>query len=222
MNDVKRPGCVVVVTGAAALAPEAIAAIPADALVVAADGGLDHALAAGLAPAVLVGDLDSVSDDARAWADANAEVVAHPVDKPATDTELALAHAGSLRPQRLMLVAGPGDRLDHTVAAIGALGSPPTADVPDVGGWWGTQRLHVVRPGTPVSLDADPGTTFSVLAMHGPCRGVDVTGARWPLADADVGPVVGLGVSNEVTTPPATVAVRDGVLTVIVSGGHHR
>lgn len=218
-RDGQRPDCVVVVTGAAALAPEAVQAIPTGAVIVAADGGLDHALAAGLTPAVLIGDLDSVSAGARAWAEANAEIVAHPADKAATDTELALAHAASMGPSRLLMLAGAGDRVDHTIAAIGALGSPATAAVPDVGGWWGTQEIHVVRPGRRVQIDAEPGTTFSVLAVHGPCAGVDVAGARWPLADADLGAVVGLGVSNEVATSPVSVAVRHGVLTLMISGG---
>lgn len=210
----------VVVTGADAIDPRAVAAVPDDALVIAADGGLDHALAAGLTPHVLVGDLDSVSADGRAWAETHAEIVVHPADKAATDTELALAHAVATGARRLLLVAGAGDRLDHSVAAIGALGGPLTETVAEVGGWWGPQRLHVVRPDRPVELALDPGATFSVLALHGPCRGVDVAGARWPLDDADLGPVVGLGVSNEAATPPVSVRVRTGVLTVIVPGGH--
>ena len=124
-----------------------------------------------------------------------------------------------MRPRRLLMVAGAGDRVDHTIAAIGALGGPATSSADEVGGWWGTQRILVVRPGTPVSVHAAPGTTFSVLAMHGPCRGVDVTEARWPLADADVGAVVGLGISNEVASSPVTIRVREGVLTIVVSGG---
>ncbi|WP_117000512.1 thiamine diphosphokinase [Desertimonas flava] len=219
MDDERDEDCVVIVTGAARLARAAIDAIPVDAIVVAADGGLDHALAAGLTPDVLIGDLDSVSAEGRAWAEANAEIVTHPADKAATDTELAVAHAASRRPRRLLMLAGSGDRVDHTIAAIGALGSPTTSAVPRVGGWWGGQELLVVRPDRPVSFDAAPGTTFSVLALHGPCTGVDVSGARWPLAGADLGPVVGLGVSNEVATSPVSIAVADGVLTVTISRG---
>ena len=53
---------VVVVTGAAPLDRRAVAAVPPRrAASIAADGGLDHARAAGLDPSVLVGDLDSIS-----------------------------------------------------------------------------------------------------------------------------------------------------------------
>ena len=99
---------VVVVTGASPLDRRAVAAVPADALIIAADGGLDHARAAGLDPDVLVGDLDSISALGLAWATEHVEVVRHPVDKAATDTELAIAHAATYEPSRILLVAGPG------------------------------------------------------------------------------------------------------------------
>jgi thiamine pyrophosphokinase len=209
---------VLVVTGAAALDPAAVGAVAGADRVVAADGGLDHARAAGLVADVLVGDLDSVSVDGLRWAEANIPIERHPTDKAATDTELALLRAVAMRPRRLVLIAGRGDRLDHAVAAIGALGGPDVAAVPEVEGWWGGDRVLIGHPGRPVFVAQPAGTTFSVLALHGPCRGVSVSGSRWPLIDADLGPVVGIGVSNEVVAPPARVDVAAGVVTVIVVG----
>ena len=66
---------VVVVAGGDAPTPEEIARLPANPVVVAADAGLDHALAAGLTVAVAVGDMDSVSTEALATAE--------PVGRPA-------------------------------------------------------------------------------------------------------------------------------------------
>ena len=210
---------VVIVTGAAPLDGRAAAAVPPDAVVVAADGGLDHARSAGLRPSVLVGDLDSVSPAGLDWAREHAEVVTHPADKNATDTELAVAHAAALAPDRLLLLAGGGDRLDHTLAAVGSLGAPELAGIASLEAWWGGDRLHVLHaPGT-VALDLEPGTVFSVLALHGPCRGVTVEGARWPLADHALAPLVGLGVSNEAVERPVSVSVATGILTVVVPGG---
>ena len=87
---------VVIVIGAEALHPDAVASVPDGAVVMAADSGLDHARAAGLTPTVLVGDLDSVSAEGLAWAEGNSSIERHPVDKDATDTELALRHAVDL------------------------------------------------------------------------------------------------------------------------------
>jgi thiamine pyrophosphokinase len=209
---------VVVITGAAPLDRRAVAAIPHDALLIAADGGLDHARAAGLDPEVLVGDLDSISALGLAWASEHTEVVRHPVDKAATDTELAIAHAASYSPGRILLVAGLGDRLDHAVAALGALGAPELAGVGSLEAWWGNDQLHIVHGPGSTNLDLPHGTTFSVIAMHGPCEGVSVEGARWPLEHHALPPMVGLGVSNQVATPPVTVAVERGIVTVMVPG----
>ncbi len=217
MNVQRSSSTIVVVTGAAPLDRRAVAAVPRDAVVIAADGGLDHARAAGVDPDVLVGDLDSISAIGLAWASEHAEVVRHPIDKAATDTELAIAHAATYAPARILLVAGQGDRLDHAVAALGALGAPALATVASLEAWWGSDQLHVVHAPHSVDLDVPPGTTFSVLAMHGPAHGVTVSGARWPLSDHTLEPLVGLGVSNVVDTA-TTVTVTDGIVTVVVPG----
>jgi thiamine pyrophosphokinase len=209
---------VVVITGAAPLDRRAVAAVPRDALLIAADGGLDHARAAGLDPAVLVGDLDSISALGLAWASEHTEVVRHPVDKAATDTELAIAHAATYAPERILLVAGEGDRLDHAVAALGALGAPELAGVDALEAWWGNDQLHVVHAPRAAVLDLPAGTTFSVIAMHGPCTGVTIEGARWPLQRHALPPMVGLGVSNQAESPPVTVSVEEGIVTVMVPG----
>lgn len=215
--DDTHSSTVVVITGAFPLSPPAIAAIPTGATLVAADGGLDHAIAAGLEPTVLVGDLDSVSSAGLAWSAAHhVELVRFPIDKAATDTELAIAHAATLRPDRLLLVAGGGDRIDHAVAALGALGAPALATVTSLEAWWGDDELRLLHAPNATELHHPPGTTFSTIAMHGPCRGVTITGARWPLVDHELGPLVGLGVSNQVATPPARIEVGDGILTVVV------
>jgi thiamine pyrophosphokinase len=211
---------VVVITGAAPLAARAVAAVPAGALLIAADGGLDHALAAGLEPALLIGDLDSVSPAGLAWAKEHAEVLAHPVDKAETDTELAVSHAAALGPTRLVLLAGhpERERLDHLVTTLGSLGAPALAGIASLEAWWGGDQLRVAHgPGT-VVLDLAPGTTFSVLAMHGRCTGITVDGARWPLVDHALAPLVGLGVSNEAVTRPVSVSVATGIVTVVVPG----
>ena len=147
---------VVVITGAAPLDGRAVAAVPTDAVVVAADGGLDHARAAGIDPAVLVGDLDSVTALGLAWASEHTTVVRHPIDKAATDTELAIAYAAELEPERIVLLAGQGDRLDHAVAALGALGAPALAAVGPTRGVVG-RRPAARRPRPRVDDPRPPG-----------------------------------------------------------------
>ena len=208
---------VVVITGADSIAPAAAQRIPADAVVIAADGALDHALAAGLAPAGLIGDMDSVSAAGLEWAARHATVERHDPDKDHTDTELALLMAAHLKPARLILV-GAGDRLDHVLAAIGALGQPHLTSIPVIDAWWDEQWIRVLHGPGATMLELAEGSTLSVLALHGPCTGVTITGVRWPLERADLAPLVGVGVSNVAVDEQVTIRVSTGVLTIVMPG----
>ena len=212
---------VVVVTGSAAARTRRRSTPPSAAdRIVAADGGLDHARAAGLVPDVLVGDLDSVSADGLAWATANIAVERHPTDKAATDTELALAvRRGDAPPTPRPRSPGSGDRIDHAIAALGALGRRRPGRHRRCRGLVG----HRPRPRRPpadarVDIGRPPGTTFS--AARPPRTVPRRDGHRLALAaaEAELGPLVGLGVSNEVLQPPCRVDVAAGVVTVIVPG----
>ena len=202
---------IVIVTGAAPLPEHVVATIGPSAIVLGADGGLDAALAAGLRPSGLIGDLDSVSDAGHDWARANATIARHPTDKAQTDTELALTFAADMAPERLTMIGG-GDRLDHTIAAIGALGGRRLTGVPFLDGWWDGQHLDVIHGPGRRELRLEAGSILSLLALGPPCEGLGVTGVRWPLADHRLEPLIGLGVSNE-------VADSDGIVHITVSSG---
>lgn len=209
---------IVIISGSAPLDAHVVEAIPDDTILLAVDGGLDHALAAGLLPSHLIGDCDSVSTAGLAWADEHATIARFPPDKDLTDTELALAFAADMDPARLTLVGG-GNRLDHGLAAIGALGHNLLASVPRIDGWWDGQHLDVVHGPGHLDLHLVPSTTLSLLALHGTCAGVTITGVRWPLHDAELAPLVGWGVSNKVQSGDGEsgivpVHLSTGVLTI--------
>ena len=208
---------VVVITGADAIVPAVAQRIPAGAVVIAADGALDHALAAGVAPAGLVGDMDSVSAAGFEWAARHATIERHDPDKEHTDTELALMMAADLRPARLILI-GAGTRLDHVLAAIGALGQPHLTSIPVIDAWWDEQWIRVLHGPGGTTLELAQGSTLSLLALHGPCSGVTITGVRWPLDRAELAPLVGVGVSNVAVDEQVAVRVSTGVLTIVMPG----
>lgn len=189
--------------------------------VIAVDGGLDVALAAGWMPTHLVGDLDSVTPDGLRWVEAHdIPIERHPRDKDATDTALALAlldRNGLLADADLLLLGGGGaERLDHVLGTLAALGDPLLARAARVTARIGPSVVHVVHPGRPCAAPVGAGRTFSVLAIHGAATGVHVEGARWPLADATLSGTSTLGISNEAERDVVDLRVGTGVLTVIV------
>lgn len=216
---------VLVVVGGGPLSPQAIEAVDDDSFIVAADSGLDHAVAAGLYPDVLVGDLDSITAAGRMWAyEHAAEIEEHAPDKDLTDTELAIARALQVpNVHDLLLLRGsatPGDeRLDHLLGVILALSHPSLAALDNVRAMFDTTELRVLHPGRIATLDMEPGQQFSLLALHGPCTGVTVNGARWPLDNATLTASEARGLSNEASLSPDSkteVSVQTGVLTVVI------
>jgi len=207
---------VVIVAGGEPPGRQAALAVPADATVVAADSGLEHAVALGLDVAVAIGDFDSASPAAVDAAEARGvRVVRHPAAKDATDLELALEEALALRPDRVVVLAGAGDRLDHLLSLLLLLGASTLHDVV-VDAVVGDARIHVVR-GERV-LAGEPGELVSLLALHGRAEGIRTQGLEYPLAGETLEPGSSRGVSNVFAAESARVTVEHGILLAVIPG----
>ena len=84
-----------------------------------ADGGTRHALALGLTPEAIVGDLDSLPAKIVSQMErAGVTIHRHSVEKDYTDLELALALAVTNKPDEILLVTALGGRLDQMLANL--------------------------------------------------------------------------------------------------------
>jgi thiamine pyrophosphokinase len=183
------------------------------AFVVAADSGLDHALALDVAVDLVVGDLDSVDPTALATARAaGTRVEVHPADKDATDLELALCAARDAGASRITVVGGGGGRHDHLLANALVLTAEAFAAI-SVEALVGTAHCSVVRSRS--TLHGPVGSLCSLVPVGGTAHGVTTTGLRFALLDDDLHPGSTRGVSNELTASEATVSVRAGVVLAI-------
>jgi len=207
---------VVVVAGGGAPQREALPAIPSGTPVVAADSGLEHARELGLEVTIAVGDFDSASPEAVAAAEASGtRIERHSTEKDATDLELALDAALELRPRRVVVLAGIGDRLDHLFSAFLLLASPRYAGV-ELDAHIGRARAHVIRGER--TLSGQPGELLSLFALHGSAVGVRTDGLAYPLDEETLEPGSSRGVSNVFASARATIAVKRGVLVAIRPG----
>lgn len=179
-------------------------------LVVAADSGLEVADSLGYRVDTIVGDLDSVEGPLPS----SAEVIRHPIDKDATDLELALELGALSEPFRLVLVGAEGGRYDHEVGAAATLASPRWAGVPEIDWVRSDATVHVVR-GTR-RLQADIGQLISLIPMHGPAGGVTTSGLSWPLDGATLAAGSSRGMSNRFVATEAVVRVGAGVVLAVL------
>lgn len=174
-------------------------------VVLAADGGLAACAKAHVAPDLVIGDLDSVLfpelADAKTF---------HVRDQDSTDLEKTLGFISehAVAPVHLRVLGWEGGRTDHFLNNLGVLLSAPTD--------WrvellrGRETLYRLLPEVPLKLDDCFRSTISVLPFGGPCRGVQSSGLRWPLENADL--VVGefVSQSNEAVADQALLSCREG------------
>lgn len=181
-------------------------------LVVAADGGLRHAAALGVRPDLLVGDLDSLTAEARgAWP--GLPIERHPTDKDALDVELAIEAARARGADEIRLVGAFGGRFDQTLATA-AIAARYAEQGVSVALLDGIHDAYPLAAGDRFEAALPDGTTFSLLAVSDAAR-VDVAGAAYELDDARLPRGVGLGLSNRAAGGP-DVRVRSGTVLLIV------
>jgi thiamine pyrophosphokinase len=211
---------VVIVAGGEAPDPDALHAIPRDALIIAADRGLEHAHALGVGVAIAVGDFDSASPEAvRAAEESGVRIERHPAEKDATDLELALDAAMELRPGRVLVLAGIGDRLDHLLSMFLVLASPRYEGV-ELDAQIGRATVHVVRDER--TLTGAEGELVSLFALHGPAEGVRTEGLAYPLAGETLQPGSSRGVSNVFAEEKARISLEYGILLAVRPGSETR
>lgn len=189
--------------------------------VVAVDRGAEALLAAEAAPDVFVGDSDSVSPEAAAWARANARTdIQFPAEKYATDLALGLdcaAHEAARRgrPLAVTLTCGAGGRPDHFLAVVGLLAAAPAANARMVEDGF---ELRILRPEGEGCWRLGPeaaGRTFSAVAVA-PGTRIDESGFKWELADKPMELLGDLGISNVVSDAGAVVTCRSGALAAFL------
>jgi thiamine pyrophosphokinase len=184
-----------------------------DVPLIAADSGVQHALALGRRVDLIVGDFDSADPAAVDAAVAGgAEVRRYPTDKDQSDLELALHAARAGGASRVIVVGGSGGRLDHFLANALLLASPSFADL-EIEALVGDARITVIH--RDARLSGAPGDLCSLLAVGGAARGVRTTGLLFPLDGEDLLPGSTRGVSNEFTEQVATVSLAEGALLAV-------
>ena len=187
------------------LAALAAAAVP----LLAADGGANHLARLGLRPAAVIGDLDSISPETRAWL-GEALLVERP-DQDRTDLDKALEYAfDDLGVDRLTVLAAVGGRLDHDLGNLGLLARLAMGEkliFEDAG-----HRILAVAG--EAELVAQPGETWSFWT-YDPSVRVTVDGVRWPIEDATVDAGGGPSISNEAVGDLVRVHATGGAVVVM-------
>lgn len=176
-------------------------------LVICADSGLHHALAAGIAPDIVVGDFDSCT----AVIPQGAECIRVSPIKDDTDTILAADTAIERGFTELRFFCAVGGRFDHTFANVQMLrylrekGANGTLFGKD-------EKLYLLCEGESADIARFNGFV-SVFALSDSAE-VSETGMKYPLSHYTLKSSFPLGVSNEVAEEFGRIEVHSGVVLV--------
>ena len=161
--------------------------------IVCCDAGMRHAKKLGITPNVIVGDFDSVKDE--------------------TDMELGLDEAINAGCDEIIITAGIGSRMDHTLANLQLLFNLLTKGI----------KAKIVNENNEVWLidkktviEGKAGDIVSLVPMTQEVKGVTTTGLEYPLNDDTLffGSRL-LAVSNVMLSEKAEVEIKSGYLYVM-------
>lgn len=184
-------------------------------LVICVDGGAGNALAMGLPPQVVIGDMDSMETELREHLEREGcRFVEHPARKNETDSELAIRYALAEGATELVLLAALGGRLDHTLANVMLLAIP---ELSRVGARLidGNQEVLLIRD--EITIEGRPGDVVSLLPISADVEGIHTEGLEYPLRDGTLRLGAARGVSNVLLAPRARISVEQGLLLLV----HH-
>ena len=163
---------------------------------IAADRGLEAFDAAGLEPDMLVGDMDSVSQNVLARYESRLSEDRLNCIKNDTDCEYALNLAISRGATEIVLLGALGGRLDHALANLMMVVRAARCGV------WAEIRAEGVQI---VRINES-------YTLTGEARGISVRGCYYTIEDFTLASDTSRGVSNVVTADEAVFTVREGDL----------
>lgn len=214
-------------------------------VVVCADGGARYLKRIGIAPNVLIGDMDSIGDnenlyftditttissESKSLEQNQTIVIKYPRQKDASDTELAVLWAVDQGAEYITLTGVTGTRMDHTLSNIFLLKKIGERGVRckivdnhneifllsnDL------TENHPADKGASsdcsISIDGKIGDLLSIIPVTQEVEGVTLRGLEYPLNNAVLTFGSSRGVSNVFNQTTAYISIKSGMVLITKS-----
>lgn len=178
-----------------------------------ADSGANSMYEYGIFPDYIVGDLDSIKEEAlEFFNNTNTEIVKYPPEKDYTDTEIAVDKAISLGAKEIVLLGCIGSRIDHLMGNLGmllkCLRKNILATMKD-------DNNVIMITNKNVTLNGHAGTTFSLAAYFSEVYNLTIKGAKYLLKDYFLKIGDPITISNEFLEEKVNIEFTKGILLII-------
>ena len=186
-------------------------------VIIAADRGMDFLYEHKITPDIIVGDFDSVKNEALSYFKEKGMSDIHVLnpEKDDTDSECALQIALDHGADHIIIIGATGTRIDHVLGNISLLGKAMSegkmAELLDT-----HNRIRMINNELEIEKNKQYGKYVSIIPV---CKNNKITleGFKYPLKDYTFEGFNTLGISNEIVDDIAKITVNEGQYIVIES-----
>lgn len=186
-------------------------------VIIAADRGMDFLYEHKITPDIIVGDFDSVKNEALSYFKEKGMSDIHVLnpEKDDTDSECALQIALDHGADHIIIIGATGTRIDHVLGNISLLGKAMSegkmAELLDT-----HNRIRMIDNELEIEKNKQYGKYVSIIPV---CKNNKITleGFKYPLKDYTFEGFNTLGISNEIIDDIAKITVNEGQYIVIES-----
>ena len=186
-------------------------------VIIAADRGMDFLYEHKITPDIIVGDFDSVKNEALSYFKEKGMSDIHVLnpEKDDTDSECALQIALDHGADHIIIIGATGTRIDHVLGNISLLGKAMSegkmAELLDT-----HNRIRMIDNELEIEKNKQYGKYVSIIPV---CKNNKITleGFKYPLKDYTFEGFNTLGISNEIVDDIAKITVNEGQYIVMES-----
>lgn len=180
--------------------------------IICADGGANYAKEINVRPDIILGDMDSISEETKVFYQ-GVEFLFFPTKKDETDTELAIDYAIKSGAREVTILGGLGSRMDHSLGNIYLLkrffDAGVKAEIVD-------ENNIIQLIGKKEEFQFPVGTVVSLLPIGGDVEGLTISGFEYPVTDGQMTINNPYGISNVTNLANQTIEFKMGLLLVII------
>ncbi|HWP30343.1 MAG TPA: thiamine diphosphokinase [Fimbriimonadales bacterium] len=180
--------------------------------IVAANGGSDFLAELGVAPNVIIGDFDGISPSVKEKF-SSVEMLFDP-SQDTTDVQKVLDYTVNRKnAKEIVFIGSEGDRLDHTICALGAAGA--YADKARIRFVFQTSIVHILTSGRHVLSVPRLDALVSLVPLL-PTNMISSRGLKWEVDGMFLALGTKDGISNRATQNEVFLEIESGCLAVFV------
>lgn len=184
-------------------------------VVICADGASNYLKSIDFVPDLLIGDLDSIDPQAKAWMEEKkVPLKKFPSRKDQTDTEIALEYSIEKKPEEIEVLGAFGSRMDHTLGNVLLL---EKFHDPELSLVLADEQNEMWLINKHTRITGRKNENLSVIPITEKVTELSLRGFEYPLTNHTLYRGNTLGISNIIREEKAEISYKDGKLLGVIA-----